>query len=168
MYHRYYSSLLALAVSLLVFNAGAAQEKTFTPEELTIRAEVVAVGKVTSMRSDWNASRTRIFTDVTISVDEYLKGEQSQTMLTLTVPGGEVGEVGEAYSHVARFQNNEEVVVFVERDTRGVLRLTAGKQSKLTITSNERTGRKMIAGDKTLDMLRSQVRRTVDQQLKNR
>lgn len=168
MRHQTRSILLALVLSVLSFHAAIGQETKYTAEELTDRAEVVAIGKVSAMRSDWNAERTRIFTEVTIMVDEYLKGEQEQTALTLKIPGGEIGEVGEVYSHVARFKSNEEVVVFARRDTRGEFTLVAGEQGKLAVTTHERTGRKMIEGDKLLDMLKSRVRLSVDRQLNNR
>ncbi len=168
MYYAYRTCALVLVMCLFGPTTARAQEKKYTHEELTGRAEVIAIGRVATMRSDWNANRTRIFTEVTIAVDEYLKGAEGHTTLILSVPGGEVGEVGETYSHVARFTRNEEVVVFARRDTRGAYTLVSGEQGKLAITTNERTGRKMVEDDKLLDMLKSQVRRSVDRELKNR
>ena len=91
------------------------QSRILTTNDLTNQADVVAVGKVSAMKSEWNTDKTRIVTRVTVSVHEYLKGGGEQQMSILT-PGGEIGEIGEIYSGTARFTENEEVVVFARKE----------------------------------------------------
>lgn len=124
----------------------SAQSKKLTTKDLTDRAEVVAVGKVTGIRSEWNQDRTRIYTKVTISVDQYVKGEQSEKILTVTHLGGEVGEVGELYTGTPKFQTDEEVLIFIEKDRKNNLRITGGAQGKLRIIEDEKTGKKILRG----------------------
>lgn len=150
--------LLAIAATCVASHVASSQSKAISTEELTRRADIVAVGKVSSQRSEWNSDRTRIITHVTVAIDQYLKGNQGQGTLTVTVPGGEVGGVGEVYSHAAKFQNNEAVVVFAERDQRGALRVTAGEQGKLTITTEKVTGKRLVGDAQLLEVFTSRVK----------
>jgi hypothetical protein len=90
---------ISLALLLALPGAGAlSQSKELTTEALAGQAEVVAVGKVSSLVPQWNEDHSRIFTRVTLSVDQYIKGGSAGQPLTLLVPGGEVDGVGELYS----------------------------------------------------------------------
>ena len=57
-----------------------------------------------------------IRTRVTLSVDQFVKGGSPQNSLTIYIPGGEIDGVGEVYSHMPTFRQNEDVVVFAEKD----------------------------------------------------
>src|SRR5262245_56854237 len=70
-----------------------AQVKSMSAEELAQRADVVAVGKVTSSQPEWSADGKRILTRVTIGVDQSLKGNDGVSAITVEVPGGEIGTV---------------------------------------------------------------------------
>jgi len=153
--------LIALTVA-----SASAQLKKLTTEELTEGAEVVAVGKVSAMRSEWNKDRTRIYTKVTISVDQYVKGERVEKTLTITHLGGEVGDVGELYSGTPKFRKDEEVLVFVKKDKLGNLRVTGGARGKYTITKSELTGLKVLGENKILDDFTAQIKSIVKKQLK--
>jgi len=155
-----------VVVAIPSFQTALGQTKELSPEQLTERAEIVAVGRVASLRSEWSSDRKRITTQVTVVVSEYLKGGQQQTTMTIVVPGGEVDGVGETYSHVARFRTNEDVVVFAERDARGNLRVTGGEQGKYSITGDGPLGRKMVTEESSLEELQVRVQRAVQRQLK--
>ena len=120
-----YFILVGVVVAGLVPGRLESQSKLLTTEQLTDRAEIVVIGKVTALNSAWSSDRKKIFTRVTLTVEQYLKGDQSLHTLTLVVPGGEVNETGEVYSHVARFKSNEDVVVFAQRDVRALVDLAA-------------------------------------------
>ena len=62
---------------------GLTQERALTVDELARRAEVVVVGKVTAKRSEWNSDKTRIYTRVTIDVDDCLKGTSGKSIEVL-------------------------------------------------------------------------------------
>jgi len=138
-----------------------AQSMMLTTQDLTNQAEVVAVGKVAAMKSEWNANRTRIYTRVTIAVNEFLKGSGAGRELTILTPGGEIGEVGEIYSGAAQFKQEEEVVVFVKkRADRGHI-LAGGAQGKMTVTQDKLTGAKIVASGVKLDAFVSQVKTAI-------
>lgn len=150
-------AMFASAVMSLNPVQGLGQEEQHSVEELTARADVVAVGIVVSRNAEWSVDRKRIWTRVVVAVTEQIKGTPADE-LTLTVPGGEIGEAGEFYSHAARFTDNEEVVVFADRDVRGNLRVTAGEQGKLTVERNPATGVKVVGEHVLLDALKSRIR----------
>jgi len=93
-----------------------------------------------------------------VGVDQYLKGERPERSLTIVTPGGEIDGVGELYSHTARFLNDEDVVVFAEKDKRGELRVAGGSQGKYTIKKDEMTGQLMVADDTPLVQLTTRVK----------
>jgi hypothetical protein len=126
------------------------------PTDLAGRAEIIAVGKVAAMESHWSEDGGSIVTRVTVNVGEYLKGGGGQALVLVT-PGGEVGGVGEYYSHAARFSRDEEVVVFAERSKLGGFRVTGGDRGKLTITTDAGTGIRRVASQQLLDDLKSAV-----------
>jgi len=155
--------ILGMAIlSFLMCMAGQiqAQPKAMTPEELTRRADVVAIGKVTATKSEWDENKSRIVTRATMSVGEYLKGNAGNVM-TITTLGGEVDGVGEWYSHVARFNKNEDVVVFAEKDKKGNFRVTGGRDGKISITKDKSSGVSRVSEQMNLDDFRTRVKSAV-------
>jgi hypothetical protein len=141
---------------------GNCQEKVITTDELAKQADVVAVGKVTSMKSEWNSDKTRIYTRVTIGVDEYLKGGSGGSIDVL-VPGGEIGRVGELYTHMPKFKKDEDVVVFAEKDRQGRYRVAGGSEGKYNVKKDERTGERIVSNRKTLETLTEEIRKAVSE-----
>ncbi len=151
----------ALAAALLVaagFHVNA-QERAITADELAKQAEVVAVARVSQVKSEWNESHSMIRTRVTMAVNEFLKGPQAGTSLTVYVPGGEVGDVGELYTHVPSFRENEHVVVFLEKGRDGAFRVSGGTQGKYVIENDRTTGQAIVAGRTTLEEFKRAVKK---------
>ncbi len=144
--------------------AGVHKSPRLTAEQLTDQSDVIAVGKVTSLRSEWNKEQTRIYTHVTLSVDEFLKGSEAQNVLTIAHLGGEVGRVGELYSETATFQKNEEVMVFAKKDPKGMYRVTGADQGKISVMTDKLTGKKMIGASISLDNFKSKIKGVLNSQ----
>ena len=159
--------LCILLLSLILQTPSRSQSRLVTTQDLARQAEVVAVGKVTALRSEWNAAHTMIRTLVTLSVDQYVKGGSSDRTFTLYVPGGEVGGVGELYSDMATFRQDENVVVFAQKDKQGRYRVADGFQGKMTVVKDQVTGKLMVAGGKSLDELTNDVKRSLQLQQRN-
>jgi hypothetical protein len=143
-------------LSCVAVTIGASQSGTDATTELARRAEIIAVGKVSGVETQWTDDHGSIFTRVTVNVAEYLKGNAGQALIVVT-PGGEIGGVGEFYSHTARFSKDEEVVVFAEPATRGSYRVTGGNRGKLTVVMDESTGVRRVAGQQPLEDLKSAI-----------
>jgi hypothetical protein len=136
-----------------------AQTVPLSTEALTARSDVVAIGTVADMQSAWASNKTRIVTRVTIAVREFLKGGAGEQQLTILTPGGEIGDVGELYCGAARFQRDEEVVIFARKTAGTEMQVAGGALGKLTLSREANV--LMAAPGVTLDHLRSQVRSAV-------
>lgn len=136
-------------------------------DELTRSAEVVVVGKVTDVRSQWSPDRSRIYSTVTLAVDQHIKGDESQQSVTISTPGGEIDGVGEIYSHTARFKTDEHVIVFAVKDRQGQLKVIGGDEGKLIVAREERTGRMLVGGNEPLTMVTARLRAIVQAQARH-
>ncbi len=130
-------------------------------EDIARQADVVAIGTVDRLRSEWNDNKSRIQTLVTIRVEQPLKGAPAGGELIVLVPGGEVDGVGEVYSHTDRFRQDEEVVVFAKRDIHGALRIATGDHGKLLVTRDQGSGKRIIQNVGTLDEVTARVVRAL-------
>ena len=158
----YFSKMFRAVCGLLLVAAAAhGQELQMSTNDLTTRADVVVVGKVAKIQSAWTSDKTRIVTNVSLAVDQQLKGEGTGSMLTLVTLGGEVDGVGEWYSHSARFKQGEEVVVFAKKDMNGRYRVSGGAQGKLPVSRDPEKGIALVAGQRTLEEFSASVRKAV-------
>lgn len=127
-------------------------------KNLSQHAELILTGKVVEQKSEWNKGNTAIFTTVTIAVDEYLKGSINQSNIKITHPGGEVGDVGELYSHVPGFTKDETVLLFVKKNkTDNTYQVLEGEVGKISLQLSSNTGEKVTADNKSLTALRKQI-----------
>jgi hypothetical protein len=133
------------------------QSKEMNTDELSRRAEVVAVGKVKATKSSWENNKSRIVTYVTVNVDEYLKGGDGN-VITILTPGGEVDGIGELYTHTAKFEKDEDVVVFAEKDKQGRYTVSGGHDGKFRVTKDEATGTQFVANRKGLEDFKMEVK----------
>ena len=140
--------------------AALGQQKAVTLEELTKTSDVIAVGQVKNLTSEWDESGSRIRTKVLLSVDQYIAGAGSGTTLTLYVPGGEVDGVGELYTHMPVFKKEEQVMVFAAQDKQHHYRVSAGEQGKITLKKDE-AGRMVVPGHASLEEFTSEVKNAV-------
>jgi hypothetical protein len=128
-------------------------------KNLSENADAILTGKVIEQKAEWNMDKTRIFTTVTIEVDEYLKGSNSQSRITVTHPGGEVGEVGEIYSHVPTFLNDENVLLFVKQNRNDMsFRVLEGEVGKISLAVDKLTGEKVTANNKNISAYKKEIR----------
>ncbi len=159
--------IVIFCVSALIFmlmGASNAQTRRLSLEELSKKSELIVTGRVMEQRSEWNEENTRIYTRVSISVDEYHKGEGASENLTVTSLGGEVGEVGELYTGTARFEKDEEVFLFLKKDQKNNYRVTGSNLGKYKILQDERTGKKVVGLNRTLDDFSIRVKNIVKRQ----
>jgi len=149
---------LVLAWTALALTLACSQSRVLTTQELTDQSDVVAVGTVSAVQSEWNADKTRIITRVNIRVREFLKGGEPDQSLVVVTPGGEVGDVGEIYSTTVRFNRDEEVVVFAHRKSGRHHEVAGGNQGKVSIREDRETGMKTVQRGVRLEDFCTQVR----------
>ncbi len=136
-------------------------------EQLARKAEVIAIGTVAELRSGWNEKHSRIYTDVILSVNEYMKGIQTAKTITIRCPGGEVGDVGELYSGTASFRTAEEVMVFASKGTSENYHVVGGNQGKFSIATDKMTGAKVVEGGVPLEVLKGRVKNAIVKSLEH-
>jgi hypothetical protein len=132
-------------------------------KNLSEKSDVILTGKVTQQTSSWNENRTRIFTNASIQVEEYIKGNNRGNSITVTYLGGEVGDFGEMYSHMPRFENNEEVLLFLKMDSKNTsFKVVNGEEGKVSVTTDPKTGEKVTSSKRHLSSLTSQIKSYTD------
>lgn len=130
--HLSWAALVAAGLAVWSSGAGATSLLALDLAGLTDGSDAVVRGHVVRVQSRWTRDRLRIVTDVEIAVDGALKGEPPRTVVVLQ-PGGQVGDIGQRVSGLARFQPGEEVLVFLERQGPARYALVGMAQGKLRI-----------------------------------
>jgi hypothetical protein len=143
------------------------QSKSINAEKIIKESEVIVQGKVGGRTTEWTAKHDKIQTRVIISVDQTLKGAVPGSTITVVVPGGEIDGVGEWYSHVPRFEDQEEVVLFARQDKAGAFKVAGGEAGKFTVVKDAKTGSKIIANVGTLESFTSKIKNTIKLQRAN-
>ncbi len=134
-------------------------------KNLSQGADMIITGKVVDQQSQWNSDNSRIYTNVTIQVDEYLKGSENQDRIVITHLGGEVGSVGETYSHIPTFIDDENVLVFVKKSAKDEsLSVFEGEEGKLTLYQNKNTGEKVTSNNIKASDIKKEIKSFVEKQ----
>lgn len=152
-------------ILMILSSAAFSRDNSEQIKKLSNKADVILTGKVTEKQSSWNASKTRIYTKTTVTVDEYLKGNQTGNSVEIITPGGEVGDIGELYTHMPTFKNNEEVVVFLKKDQQGqTYQVLNGEEGKISVFEDATSGQKVTSSNVSFNQLKSQIKSSLDQQ----
>ncbi len=127
-----FSRVLCVLVGLFAVTASATTMIALDVPEMTRVSAAVVRGTVASVSSRWNGDHSRIVTDAVIDVSEAYKGSTTKR-ITVTQPGGEVGDIGQRVEGVAKFSAGEELVVFLEAHGDAFI-VTGMSQGKFTLT----------------------------------
>jgi preprotein translocase subunit YajC len=170
--HSVVRSFLSLLIMTVMFSIViplplSAQNKSIKTDALTKEAEVIVAGKVGEVVSQWNKNHTRIETRVAVSVDQTIKGSLPGSSITIVIPGGEVDGIGEWYSHSAKFQKNEDVVLFAKKESNGQYQVASGENGKFSVTKDPRTGAKTISNVGTLEEFTTKIKNIAKTQENN-
>lgn len=155
------------AILMMFFVHLEAHSQTIQSEikNLSEGADMIVAGKVIDQKSNWNSEKSRIYTNVTIQVEEFLKGSNNQNRIVITHLGGEVGNVGETYSHVPTFTNDEDVLVFVKKSTKDeTLSVFEGEEGKLTLYQNKNSGEKVTSNNIKASEIKREIKNYVEKQ----
>jgi len=108
----------AAAVTFVPVAAKATIAEAMKFDDKVEQASSIVVGKVVKQESRWDESKRRILTYSTIQVEETLKGNQAGQTVIVT-PGGQVGDVAQAFVGIPRFNVGDEHVVFTRNTHAG-------------------------------------------------
>ncbi|HKJ82349.1 MAG TPA: hypothetical protein VJ954_10020, partial [Ignavibacteriaceae bacterium] len=127
-------------------------------EKLSDQSDLVVVGKVSEIHSKWNKDKSRIYTDVTVDVEEFVKGGEPGTRIVIKHPGGEVGGVGEWYSYAPKFKTTEEVMLFLHKNKNGNLNVTKGAEGKFLVKKDNAVKTKILENGVSIENIKSMLK----------
>lgn len=133
-------------VLLLVASAAPARGSVVlrtTVADMSRTADLVVRGEVLLLASRTvEGERTRIVTDLTLRIDEVLKGQLAETTFTVTLPGGRSGDFVMKIPGMPQFRQGEEVVLFLERTSTSYA-VSGLQQGKFSILREPLSGQKV-------------------------
>lgn len=135
--------LVTCTIALAATAALATQVIPRTPRELAAESALIVDGKVTGVRSYWNADRSRISTEVTVAVGETYKGTGAATVRVVQ-PGGVVGNVRMTAHGALSWRRGEDVLLFLEPSVPGAFQVAGFSQGKFAVERDARTGRAFV------------------------
>lgn len=104
----------ALSITLMMLaSASATTLLKLDLETLTSKSEAIVQGTVSEI--EYTKQDGRIYTYITLNVKEVLKGSQGMKEVQFRVLGGRVGDLITVVHGTPQFQQDEEVLVFLER-----------------------------------------------------
>jgi hypothetical protein len=149
----------AIVIIIGFYSTSFAQLTSSGVENMSKNADLILTGNVVEQNSSWNENNTRIYTQATIRVEEYLKGSNNSGLVIVSYLGGEVGDVGEMYSHMPRFENNEEVLVFLKKDDKNTnYKVFNGEEGKINVIIDPKTGEKVTTSNVQINTLKAQIK----------
>jgi len=155
----------AILITFFIHSEGYSQSIQSEIKNLSEGADMIVTGKVVNQKSEWSSDKSKIYTNVTIQVDEFLKGSNNQNRIVIKNLGGEVGNVGETYSHVPTFQDDEDVLLFVKKSTKDEsLRVFEGDEGKLTLYHDKNTGEKVTSNNIKATEIKREIKNYVEKQ----
>jgi hypothetical protein len=122
-------------VCLLLLAAAPARAMLALPatvEDLTRSSDAVVRGKVASVSARWSEDQRRIFTYVEVEPASVWRGA-APARVSVLVPGGVVGNIGQRVDGAPGFVQGEEVVVFLSGAEAGAFRVTGLAQGKFSV-----------------------------------
>jgi hypothetical protein len=123
--------IMQLLFSLLFMATSNCQIEDF--RRLVPSAQVITIGKVLSLKGQWNQNHTRIETIVNLRPTEVLKGNLPEATLRFAVLGGTADNIRNFISDSPQFQEGETVLLLLHRNPDGTYGLTGYGDGKIGI-----------------------------------
>ena len=112
-------------------------------DDMIVGARAIIRGRVMAVTSDFDP-QGRIYTYVTVRVNEVIKGHITARRIVLKEPGGQVGLQGSLVFGAPQFKPDEEVLLYLDTWNDGSLRVHQLFLGKFTVTSEAATGKSMV------------------------
>jgi hypothetical protein len=109
-------------------------------DQLIIEARAIITGRVLAVESGLDDTDNRIYTYVTVKVQEVLKGQVDRRKIVLKQPGGEYGNRGTLVFGVPQFAPGEDVLLYLDTWRDGSLRVHQMLLGKFAIVRDQATG----------------------------
>jgi hypothetical protein len=137
-------SFVVLAILFLLARPAASTQVEYRSiEALGAESALVVRGEVSAVRSYWNQSGSRIYTEVTVEVTDDFKGAAPREVRVVQM-GGVVDGVRMTVAGALAWQPGESVVLFLEDSLPGRYRVSGFSQGKFDVERDERTGAEYV------------------------
>ncbi|MEN3331351.1 MAG: hypothetical protein V7641_716 [Blastocatellia bacterium] len=131
----------------LLTAAQIASATTIVPmsdDEIGIGARAIVVGKVLAIESSFDDQQDRIYTYITVKVQQVLKGEITTRRIVLKELGGQVGNRGLTIWGNPQFKRDERVLLYLDTWKDGSLRTYQMVLGKFTIVTDDASGHEYV------------------------
>jgi len=156
---KFHNTLVVTVLVLVVAVRSFAQPPSAKLREMAKSADEILTGKVIQNESFWNDRKTNIFTRSTLQVDDCIKGGGAKRNIEVVCPGGEVGDVGEIYSHLPTLKKNEEVLLFLKKDpAHSSYRIVNGEDGKIPMFTDDASGQRITGTRILLSTLKEEIK----------
>jgi hypothetical protein len=156
-----YAAFIVLITLLFTPFITTAQTIHTEISDLSRGADVILTGKVIQKKSEWTTEGSSIYTRVTVQVDEIIKGNTSQQTVTIIHPGGEVDDIGELYTHIPTFSDDENVLLFARKHSNNTDYLVfEGEAGKITLYEDDH-GELRTSQRKKVTALKEEIKRSL-------
>lgn len=132
-----------LVLCILFAFAASARASTFTipaDDQMIIEARAIVRGKVLAVETALDEQQNRIYTYITLKVQEVLKGQITERKIVLKEPGGEYGTRGTVVFGTPRFAPGESVLLYLDTWRDGSLRVHQMLLGKFDVVIDPDTG----------------------------
>ncbi len=143
----YLTHTLAACVIIAVLSTISSHASTVivpSDEEMIIGARAIVRGRVLFSTSDFDERRQSIFTYTTLEVYQVLKGSISSKQIVIKEPGGILRGRGSYIVGIPRFNQSEEVLLYLDTWPDGSLRVYQWYLGKYNVIRNPITGRPVL------------------------
>jgi len=138
--------LIILLIGLSVAAQSALASTFVLPadDDLIVSARAIITGKVLSIESALDEQQDRIYTYITVKVQEVLKGKIYDRRIVLKEMGGQVGNRGFNLYGNPQFAVDERVLLYLDTWKDGSLRTHQLFLGKFSIVKDEATGHEFV------------------------
>lgn len=138
------SLLLLISALALAQSSFATTVVVPSDDQMIIEARAILRGKVVAIESSFDEQHRRIYTFVTVKVQEVIKGEITERFVILKELGGQVGNEGLRVFGSPQFTRGERVVLYLDTWKDGSLRTHQMFLGKFSITEDKATGKQIV------------------------
>jgi hypothetical protein len=134
-------------------------------EEMVVESRAIVTGKVMEVSTQLDASKGVVFTNVRLMVETVLKGHIIESEVVLKELGGETAEFGTMIHGMPRFEEGQDVFLYLNTWPDGSLRVHQGFLGKFNVTRNRLTGLLEIARQdegSSVEIMRSSTHESTD------
>jgi hypothetical protein len=137
---KWFNLLLVFALASLFSllgtqSAKAANAVRISDKNLVLSSDAIVTGKVVTIESHWDEERQNIYTYITLSLDQVIKGNIDSRILVIEQLGGQIGDKQVWLSASPEFSLNEDVLLFLKSNEQGILHTAHLSMGKFSISN---------------------------------